>query len=166
MFTVQDLFRLGMKRELPPLYVPNKYGIVYDIGSSGTWKVPGAIALGLPHWVFPRDRIPAKDETVSTIHCYHFLEHLHGNTAIAFLREAERVLQPDGVMNYCVPYYTSNLHAQDLTHQSAWCEDSFKNLFGSVGYDVAGSWKMKVHFQLIAGIVERNLALIGQLVKI
>lgn len=164
--SVQGLFKLGMKRDLPHLiYDPYWKGKVFDVGSSGTWKVPGAIALGLPDWSFPRDKIPADDESVSIIHAYHFLEHLNGDDAIAFLREAERVLQSGCVLNYCVPYYNSNLMAQDLTHRSAWCEDTLKNLFNCVGYDPAGSWKLRIHFQMIAGIVERNLCLIGQLVK-
>jgi hypothetical protein len=99
------------------------------------------------------------------IHAYHFMEHLEGVHVILFLREAERVLIEGGIVNYCVPYYSSGLQAQDLTHKSFWNEDTFKNLFDNTYYNPAGDWLLKVHFQIIVGVVERNLALIGQLVK-
>jgi hypothetical protein len=162
--TFQDLFLFAMKRSLPRLQCP--VGMTLDLGSSGKYQVPGAVSLGLPAWRFPQDNIPAQDETVSLIHCYHFLEHLSGDDAIELLREVERVLIPGGVMNYCMPYYNSNLMAQDLTHKSFWNEDSFRNLFENDYYNPAGTWNMQVHFQVIAGIAERNLALIGQLVKV
>ena len=164
MQTVQDLFRLGMKRELPELLTFN--GVAFDIGASGKAVAPGAIPIGLPDWQFPRDCIPAETGTVATIHAYHFLEHLTGTDAIAFLREAERVTIPGAsVLNFCIPYFNSNQQAQDLTHKSFWCEDTFKNLFDNQWYDHAGEWKLKVHTIMIIGIVERNLSLIGQLIR-
>ncbi len=30
----------------------------------------------------------------------------------------------------------------------------------------ASEWKLEVHFQAIMGVVERNMALVGQLVKV
>jgi len=160
----QELFERAMKRRLPRLI--DIEGVGLDIGSSGTYKVPGSMALGLPEWNFPRDKIPVDDASVQTIHCYHFLEHLTGDNAILFLREVERVLVVGGIMNYCMPYYNSNLWAHDLTHKSQWNEDSFQNLFKNEYYDPAGSWRLEVHFQIICGIVERNMALIGQLRKV
>lgn len=162
--TFQDLFLFSMKRPLNNI-LSAAPGPSFDLGSSGRYKVPGATALGLPDWNFPRDNIPAKDNTVAMVHCYHFLEHLSGEDAISLLREIERVLIKGGIMNFCMPYYNSNLMAQDLTHKSFWNENSFANLFENQFYDLAGIWRLKVHFQIIAGIVERNLSLIGQLVK-
>lgn len=162
---VQDLFELGMKRELPDLLAFD--GPEFDIGSSGKHKVEGAISLGYPDWFWPIDKIPAANSTVATIHCYHFLEHLSGVDAIAFLREAERVMIPGAsVLNFVVPYFSSPLQAQDLTHKSVWCEDTFKTLFNNPYYDPAGKWKLALHFQMIAGIVNRNLALMGQIVRV
>lgn len=161
---LQELFWFGMMREIPPL-LPPPAGLVFDIGASGLKKAPGAVALGLPEWCWPRDAIPAGAETVGVVHCYHFLEHLSGEDAIAMLREFERVLVPGGVVNFCIPYYNSNLAAHDLTHKSSWCEDSFTNLFKNSYYDPAGSWRLKQHFCVIMGIVERNIVLVGQLVK-
>lgn len=166
-FCVQDLFRLGMKRNLPPLLsFPGGRAINVGSSPSDTWDIPSAVALGLPNWVWPRDPIPFSKESVSTIHCYHFLEHLTGVDAIRFLREAERVMIPGAsVLNFCMPYYNSSLQAECLDHKSMWNESTFGNLFNNSGYDVAGEWKLKVHFQMIAGIVERNLCIIGQLTR-
>jgi SAM-dependent methyltransferase len=163
----QDFFQDAMKRSLPDLLDPPP-GIAFDLGASGYYTMKGALALGLPIWSFPRDAIPAKDDSVAIIHAYHFMEHLSGDDAIKFLREAERVLIEGGILNYCVPYHKTGLQAQDLTHKSVWNEDVFENLFNNTHYDPAGDpreWLLKVHFQIIAGVVERNLALIGQLVK-
>ena len=163
----QHLFALGMKRHLPELLVCDE-GRVFDVGSSWRYVVPGAVSLGPPEWLFPRDGIPADDDSVGTIHAYHFLEHLSGEDAIALLREVERVLIPErGVLNFSIPYYSTTLAAHDLNHKSFWCEDTFRNLFEDEAYqhDAGGAWRLRVHFLVIAGIVSRNLALVGQLIK-
>jgi hypothetical protein len=102
---------------------------------------------------------------VATIHAYHFLEHLTGDEAVAFLREVERVLIPErGVLNFSIPYYNSVLAAQSLEHKSLWCEETFTKLFTEDTFEYYGKWRLRVHFQIIAGIVSRNMALLGQLV--
>jgi hypothetical protein len=156
-----------MKRNLPDLLsFPGK---TLNIGSSpnDTWKIPGATALGRPLWKWPQSGHIFEDrDSISTIHCYHFLEHLNGEDAISFLRECERVMIPGAsVLNFCMPYYNSSLQAECLDHKSAWCIDSFRNLFDNSGFDIAGPWKLSIHFQLICGVAERNMCLIGQLVK-
>lgn len=163
--TIQQLFKYGMNRDIPELLPPPSEFVGFDLGSSGIKKMEGCTALGLPDWNFPRDPIPAEDETVDVIYAFHFLEHLAGEDAIKLLREAERVMKVGAVMNICVPYYTSSMQAHDLTHKSVWNEATFGNLFGNDYYDVAGRWKLKVHAQFIMGVVERNIALIAQLVK-
>jgi hypothetical protein len=160
----QRLFALGMKRHLPELVTCP--GPSYDIGASGKYVVPGAIPLAPPNWIFPRDPIPAADDSVATIHCYHFLEHLSGDDAVLFLREVERVLIPErGVMNFCVPYFSSLLMAQNLQHKSFWCEETFRNLFEDDTYEHCGKWRLRVGLLVIAGVVNRNLALFGQIIK-
>jgi hypothetical protein len=164
---IQQLFKLGMKRDLPVLLEYQAYnGKIFDIGASGKAVTTDAIALGLPDWSFPRDKIPAEKATVKTIHCYHFLEHLSGENAILFLRECERVMIPGrSVLNFCMPYYNSNLQAECLDHKSSWNENSFRNLFNNSGYNIAGEWKLNTHFIMIAGVKEDNLCIIGQLVR-
>jgi SAM-dependent methyltransferase len=161
----QTLFALAMKRHLPPL--AHREGRALDLGATGRFVAPGAEPLGRPAWVWPRDAIPAADESVAVVHAYHFLEHLAGREAVTLVREVERVLVPGGVFNYSVPYYNTTLQAQDLEHRSMWCEDTFRNLFEDFTYEHASgrAWRLGVHFQVIVGLVQRNLALVGQLVK-
>lgn len=164
---IQELFKLGMKRDLPELLTFE--GPAINLGSSDgdRWTIPGAKPLGRTAWDFPRHRfIPCDCNSIATIHCYHFLEHQDGYFAVKLLRECERVMIPGAsVMNFCMPYYNSNLQAECLEHQSHWNENTFRNLFENAGYDIAGKWELKCHFIMIAGIVERNLCIIGQLVR-
>jgi hypothetical protein len=164
----QHLFALGMKRKLPELLACGD-GMRFDVGSTGKYVVPGAMALGPPKWQWPRDKIPSAEGGVGELHAYHFLEHLSGEDAVAFLREVERVLIPErGVFSFSVPYYSSVLMAQNLEHKSHWCEETFSNVFADEAYPhlfSGGPWKLRVHFLLIAGVVSRNLALVGQIVK-
>ena len=44
----QDLFKLAMKRDLPDLIDLEGEGRSIDIGASGTYRVKGTHALGLP----------------------------------------------------------------------------------------------------------------------
>ena len=162
----QDLFYLGMKRPLQTLV--EFPGRAINVGSSKNdfWKISFAEPLGRPSWEFPRDHLPYDKASIATIHCYHFLEHLSGVDAIAFLRECERVMVPSAsVLNFCMPYYNSNLQAECLEHRSYWNENSFRNLFNNSGYDIAGRWEMKCSFLMIAGVAERNMCVIGQLVR-
>jgi SAM-dependent methyltransferase len=163
--SIQQLFKQGMARTIPSLLGPSAGWDGFDLGASGEKVMDGCEGLGLPDWFFPRDAIPAANNTVDIVHAYHFLEHLSGEVAIDLLREVERVLVPGGIMNICVPYYNSSMQAQDLTHKSVWCETTFQTLFDNKYYDPAGKWRLRVHTQFIMGVVERNLALFVQLVK-
>lgn len=165
---IQGFFENAMAREIPPLIPlpPISLSVLgFDLGASGIKRMAGCIPLGLPDWRWPRDRIPAEDGTVDVVHAYHFLEHLSGEDAISLLREIERVIRPGAPINICVPYYNSSMQAHDLTHKSFWNEATFSNLFNNPMYDPAGPWKLKVHALFIMGIVERNMALLAQLVK-
>ncbi|MGE5217502.1 MAG: hypothetical protein ACM3SP_10925 [Chloroflexota bacterium] len=162
--TFQDLFSLGMKRYPPGLLTCS--GPSFDVGSSGKYQVPGATALGRPDWMHLRDAIPAADDSVAPIHAYHFLEHLTGQDAVSFMREVERVLIPErGVFNFSMPYFNTPLMAHNLDHKSLWCEETFRRLFHDDTYENFVKWRLRVHFLLIAGIVQRNLCIIGQVIK-
>jgi hypothetical protein len=125
----------------------------------------GATALGKPDWEHPKNKIPAAADSVAMIYCFHFLEHLTGYDAQLFLREVERVLIPErGVLTFSIPYYSSPL-AQNLDHKSFWAEDTFEHLFHDDKWENFGKWKLRVHFLLICGIVQRNMCVIGQIVK-
>lgn len=164
MTTFEGLFWLGMKRHLPPL-LEAPAGLSIGVGESGLYT-NGDISFGSPSWKWPRDKLPCGDNTVALMHCYHFLEHLSGEDVISFLKESQRVLMVGGVLQFCVPYYSSEMAHHDFTHKTFWTESSFQNLMNNTYYDMDGAgfeWKLRVHYQVIAAIVERNLALLGQL---
>lgn len=161
---IQQFFKIGLDRDIPELLAPTNIGRGIDLGASGTKKtLPDA--LGAPDWVWPRDPIPAHPATIKVFHCFHFLEHLTGEDAIALLRAMETALEPGGVINIVVPYYNSSMQAHDLTHKSQYNEGTFPNLFKNAYYDMAGEWRLSLHTQFIMGIVERNMALFVQLTK-
>ena len=161
------LAKLAIDRDIGALEKP-KSGITIGIGESGTKKSSADINLGLPSWEFPKNLIPSNDGEVSIIHCYHFMEHLTGEDAILFLKEVQRVLMYDGIFQYGVPYYKSELAYQDLTHKSFWTESSFKMLMNNPYYkpETTGfEWELEIQSQCIIGVVGRNLMLVGQLIK-
>lgn len=161
--TFQRFFQLAMKREVPDILVPEG-GRAIELGPGGN-PVPGATGLDLPEWDGDREPLPFPDGSVAVIHAYHFLEHLED--PIRLLREAQRVLRTGGVMNICVPYYSSNMQSQDLTHRHSFTETTWQNLFRNDYYSHRREgWKLRDRFNLIAGVVERNLALLTQLVRI
>ena len=160
---IEEWFEIGMKREIKAPIQPNMT-LALDLGP-GRNCVPGAQGLDFPHWDALKHEIPYADGSVTAIFASHFLEHIPGLRVITLLREFERVLVPGGTANVCVPYYRSSLQAQDLTHQSAYCEDTWKTLMANRYYDPAGEWKLREHTCFILGIAERNLALFTQFVK-
>lgn len=157
---------MGMDRDLPQLLEP-KQGLSVGLGESGTKRYGRDISLGLPDWKWPRDRIPVDDGTVAIIHAYHFLEHLTGEDAIELLFECQRALMPGGIFQFCIPWAKTSMALHDLTHKSWWNEDSFKNLLNNHYYDpsVGRVLEFRQHYLVLAGIVERNIAILGQLVR-
>jgi Methyltransferase domain len=97
--------------------------IKLDLGC-GTRKQPGyqgvdVIAfVGVEH-VLDIRVTPWKwaDNSVSDIHCSHFLEHLTAWERVAFLNECYRVLVPAGKMQIVVPHWCSCRAYGDPTHQ-------------------------------------------------
>lgn len=166
MATFQEFFQLGLSRDLPSvLDFPD--GKVLNLGP-GTKLIEGSIPIGLPGWNANTQPIPFGDESCTGVHAYHFLEHVENPTLV--LQEIQRVLKPGGVVNIVVPYYRAQMAFQDLNHKHFFCEDSWKELFSNSYYDTAQDsemveWHLKVHFNLVAGIVERNMALFTQMVK-
>lgn len=161
-FQIQDFFLLGMKRSIPPLF-SNKTPAL-NLGA-GNHSIQGTIALDFPSWDADCDPIPFGNESISTIHAYHFLEHCKDPKTV--LQECERVLEPKGNINIVVPYYSSNLYGADLDHKHSFNENTWSVLLGNSYYDKNKiDWRLKVHANFIMAIEERCLALFTQLVKI
>jgi Methyltransferase domain len=59
---------------------------------------------------------PFKDNSVSDVHCSHFVEHLTGQERILFFNELYRIMIPGGKAKIITPYYKSIRAYQDPTH--------------------------------------------------
>lgn len=153
-----------MDRTIPQLQHFPEEGLILNIGA-GKKHVAGSIPLDFPEWDADYQRIPYNDEVVAGIHCYHFLEHCA--RPVAVLLEFQRVLRVGGCANIVVPYYNSSMQAQDLDHKARYCETTWKTLFTNPYYDKNRvDWKFAVGTNVIMGVVERNLCLVTQLIKV
>ena len=99
---------------------------------------------------------------------YHFMEHLTKADIITVLTEVQRCLKPGGVFNVVVPHFSSEAAHQDLDHKSFWTESTWKNLFKNPYYEgtMPRKWKLREHQTVLMGLVQRNLVVVSQLVKV
>ena len=160
---IQTFFDLGMKRVIPDL-LDMTNGVQLNLGG-GNNPIKGTHNLCLPDWDANIEQIPYNEESVAGIHCYHFLEHLED--PIRMLHEMQRVMKIGAIANIVVPYYSSLIAAQDLSHKKFFCEETWKTLFNNphTAPYVRWEWQLAVHANFIMGIVERNICLFTQLVK-
>jgi hypothetical protein len=64
-----------------------------------------------------RKRWPWKNDSVSEVHCSHFIEHLTANERIQFLNEMHRVMKKGAKCTLIAPHWASNRAYGDPTHQ-------------------------------------------------
>jgi SAM-dependent methyltransferase len=95
----------------------------------------------------------------------HFLEHV--KHPVAVLYECNRVLRPGGHLNIVVPYWRTESAHSDLDHKSFWTEDSLVRVLNNPYYEKNNrkNWKLEIGMNIIAGITERNLMLLAQLIR-
>lgn len=190
---IQELFELGMKRNLPQL-LDFPAGPVANLGC-GRHVLDGAINLDFPDWeaeryeiqlprgiimpdhpfckdgaiapdggLFSKQLIRCPDGFLAGIHAYHFLEHL--NDPRRMLREMQRCLMQGGVLNICVPHYWGSMAHHDLDHKHNFAVDTWSNTFSAPWYDKdRNGWQFSIHFNVLMAITERNAAILTQLVK-
>jgi len=161
---IHELFELGMKRELPRLLPAGP--VALNLGADKQ-NIHGAFPLDYPEWNAETDAIPCPDGSVDTIYAFHFLEHLSGVHVIRMLRECQRVLKVGGTLNVVVPHHLGSMAYHDLDHKTFWTEDQFKTLFSTPYYDKNREepWLFDIGLNVIIGIVQRNLAVMTQLVR-
>jgi SAM-dependent methyltransferase len=191
---IQELFALGMKRDLPDL-LDFPEGVVANLGC-GKHVLAGCVNLDWPKWnaeqyqillprrvVFPNhpaltNLVMPPDENewfldqlvtcptgfLAGIHAYHFLEHVHDPRRM--MREMQRVLMDGGVLNICVPHYWGSMAHHDLDHKHNFAVDTWSNTFAAPWYDKdREGWQFEIHFNALMAVTERNAAIITQLVK-
>lgn len=192
---IQQLFELGMKRKIPDLLdfpdgpVVNlgcgrhklANGIInldwpqwdaeqYEIQLPRRCLLPEST---IPHQAkyspealdFLQDglmRCPTNH--LAGIHAYHFLEHLHDPRRM--LREMQRCLKIGGMINICVPHYWGSMAHHDLDHKHNFAIDTWSNTFSAPWYDKdRDGWQLRIHFNMLMAVTERNTAILTQLVK-
>ena len=100
--------------------------------------------------------LPFESNSIDGIFVFHFLEHVKDVPKV--LLDFQRVLKVGGIVNIVVPYYTSQMQAQDLDHKNQFCEETWRVLFRNPYYDKnAVEWQFKVNTNIIIGVCERNL---------
>ena len=164
---LQQFFNIGLKRYVPELLENHGFQIELGPGNSPVDPyVDGAVrTFELPDWNAEIDPIPLRDNSVDTIHAYHFFEHL--DNFIDVMKECQRVLIYGGHMNIVVPFYKSEIAYEDPDHKRVFTEGTWQNLIDNKGYNRDGfKWELQIHFNMIMGIAERNLAIFTQMVKL
>lgn len=146
-------------------------GIVVNIGA-GYKTIQGTVPLDFPDYDATQDNLPYLDESIAGFIAFGFFEHLTGAVALHTLQEMQRTLVPGGSVLIMVPYYNSQLYAQDLDHKSMWNEETWRCLFNNDCYDKLAHdphcpmpWAFEVGINLIIGKEERNIFLLTQLIK-
>jgi predicted SAM-dependent methyltransferase len=159
-----EIFGMGMDRDVPSFQEWYE-GLVLNLGA-GNKRFMGTIPLDLPDWNAEVDPIPYGEGEVDHILAFHFLEHVRNIHYL--LWECQRVLRPGGTMNIVVPYGVSDCAIQDLSHVHRFNEDTWKNTFQNPYYsrpDHPHVWEWDIGFNMIMGLVHRNLALVTQLIR-
>jgi SAM-dependent methyltransferase len=91
---------------------------IFFAGRRGAKLVTTLLGRRVGHWpkgiqyADVRKGLPYADESIAVVYSSHFVEHLHRDEALAFLRDAHRVLKPSGVCRIVVP----DLHAAVRTY--------------------------------------------------
>lgn len=69
--------------------------------------------------------LPFVDNQLAAVYSSHFQEHLTFDENIYIFNEVYRCLKPGGIFDVIVPHAMSYAQVSDLSHKSAWTEDTF-----------------------------------------
>jgi SAM-dependent methyltransferase len=171
--TLWDHFKIAMVRDFPPFFNTHIHpGQTFvQLGPGEKIIEPGYhnwVNLDWPEWDAD-DPLPFQDETVAGICTYHSMDHFPNPTFV--LAEVQRVLKPRGWFVNVVPHYSSQLANECIDHKTRWGTDTWRNILTEHQYKhgmIAGEperWKLKIGFNMIMGLTERNVVLVTQLIK-
>ena len=113
-----------------------------EFGSNGR-KMPGWICTDIDTADI-RKPFKWSDDSCSELHISHCLEHVNSAEAIAFLKEAFRILQPGGVIRIIVPAvgtHMSRAHVVNLLdhshgHCQGYNEDLLRTMLWAAGFEL------------------------------
>jgi len=93
-----------------------------------------------------RKKIPLPDNSLDVLYTSHMVEHLDQKEMLFFLKEAYRVLKPDGILRIVFPdlrkmieEYNINLDADIFTQKTGLTMDNPKTLIGRIKYLIIGN---------------------------
>lgn len=162
---LNDIFYHGMKREIPEPVRPGERPWI-NMGC-GNHLLPDFDNLDLPTWDAEIQWLRKYDDnSVGQIVAFHFFEHLTDPEFM--LWECQRVLRPECPLTIVVPHYLGSMAVQDLDHKHLFSLETWKTTLSNpyYGKGMKGArWRFHIHINVIMGVVERNLALVTQLVK-
>jgi SAM-dependent methyltransferase len=133
----------------------------WDAERMGEWRYP-----------YPQDGMPVLSDTVDSVVVVHTLDHLTSAAVQHFLREAQRVLKPGGTISIAVPHHMGTLAHECIEHKTQYGLKTFRNILtevndASVDYPAGRQgWQLRVGYNMVLGLEERNLVQITQLIKI
>ena len=94
----------------------------------------GAIAFALEHYPHirfvcgPMQKLPFDDDSFDVVICLEGLEHIYLSEARAFVREAHRVLRPDGTLIVTAPLLNAGRHSGNPYHMYEFTGDELRQL--------------------------------------
>jgi SAM-dependent methyltransferase len=168
--SLEEHFVIAMDRNMDFLPTPSDDGGRYIQFGSGRKLIIGWENWDHPEWDAESGKsIPIPDGSVDGIACYHTLDHL--SEPIRVLAEFQRIMRPGAWLVIVVPHYSSELWHTDLTHKSQFGIDTWRNVFSERHYTHNGvvvghvDWRLKIQFNMLMGVTERNLVLVTQFLK-
>lgn len=96
-------------------------------------------------WADATKHIPEQDGSVEVLYSSHMLEHLDKDKAVSFLKEARRVLKPDGIIRLAVPdlnfhinNYLTDKNADNFIESTILTNESPKTIIEKLKYVIIG----------------------------
>jgi SAM-dependent methyltransferase len=166
--TLEAHFQIAMLKNMEfGNTAPVRDGRYVQLGA-GKKFIRNWVNLDYPEWDAEKMPLPFADEEVDGIASYHTLDHI--KAVIPLLAEIQRVLVPGGWFVNIVPHYDSELWHSDLTHVSQFGTETWRSIFSTRHYNhdaVEGhtDWHMKIKFNMVMAVTERNAVLVTKLVK-
>lgn len=128
--------------------------------------------LDYPQWDANNDPLPYEDESVNGIFTSHSMDHWA--KPVKVLAEVQRVLVTGGWFVNITGHYSSEIANNCFEHRTKFAVDSWRNAFSERVYDLSNGavegnpdngWHLRIGFNMMMGIVERNVVLVTQLIK-
>lgn len=111
------------------------------------------------------------DNSVDSIVCVHTLDHLSSRGVQHWLRECERTLKPGGTVSIAVPHHMGTLAHECIEHKTQYGLKTFRNILTDINDSSVDfpegrqGWTLRVGYNMVLGLEERNLVQITQLLK-